>query len=431
MPSILDIYAREILDSRGQPTLEVDVELDGGVVGRAAVPSGASTGAHEAHEMRDGDAARYGGRGVRQAVSHVNGDIASALRGFDVDDQRHIDSTLIGLDGSSDKSRLGANAILGVSLAVAKAAAQACSLPLYRYIGGAGAHVLPVPMMNILNGGVHAANPIDLQEFMVMPVGGQDMAEAIRMGAELFQSLGKILAQSGHSTAVGDEGGFAPPLKNSIEALDFIMKAIKKCGYKPGVDVVIALDVAASEFYRDGRYVLEGKTCDGDGLLSYYDDLVAKFPIVSIEDAMAEDDWQGWSALTRQLGQKIQLVGDDLFVTSPHRLRMGIDKGVANAVLVKMNQIGTISETLEAVDIARSSGYATVMSHRSGETEDTAIADLAVALNCGQIKTGAPSRGERTAKYNQLLRLAEHLDDTALYPGFSAIKAAPVTGRKR
>ncbi len=429
MAAITDIHAREILDSRGYPTIEVDVVLDDGILGRFAVPSGASTGAHEAHELRDHDKGRYHGKGVQKAVTAVNHEIAPALRGFEVDDQSHIDATLRSLDGSANKNRLGANAILGVSLAVAKAAAESVGLPLYRYVGGVDSHILPVPMMNILNGGVHASNAIDLQEFMIMPVGASRMDEAIRMGAELFHHLGMVLSEAGYGTAVGDEGGFAPNLKNSTQALDIIMKSIEKSGYKAGQDIVIALDAASSELYRDGRYILsgEGRDCDAAGLTAYYCDLVSQFPIVSIEDGIAEDDWEGWAFLTQELGERVQLVGDDLFVTNPDRLRKGIDAGLANALLVKVNQIGTLTETLQAVQIASRAGYGTVMSHRSGETEDTVIADLAVATGCGQIKTGAPSRGERVAKYNQLLRIAEHLDESAHYPGFSTLKAQPLS----
>ncbi len=425
MTAISDIHAREILDSRGRPTIEVDVVLTDGVLGRAGVPSGASTGSYEAHESRDGDPGRYHGQGVQKALAAVDREIAPALRGFEVDDQRHIDATLRSLDGSDNKSRLGANAILGVSLAAARAAAESAGLPLYRYVGGVDAHILPVPMMNILNGGVHAANAIDLQEFMIMPVGASGIDEAVRMGSEVFHHLGMLLSEAGHITAVGDEGGFAPNLRNSTEALDMIMKSIEKSGYKAGQDIVLALDAASSELYHDGRYILsgEGRDLDAEGLTAYYRDLAAHFPIVSIEDGIAEDDWEGWAFLTQELGARIQLVGDDLFVTNPDRLRKGIKAGLANALLVKVNQIGTLTETLEAVEIASRAGYGTVMSHRSGETEDVTIADLAVATGCGQIKTGAPSRGERVAKYNQLLRIAEHLDDHADYPGFSALKA--------
>ena len=421
---IVDIRAREILDSRGNPTIEVDVRLDGGALGRAAVPSGASTGAHETLELRDGDSKRYGGKGVLSAVKAVNGEIFDALSGLDARDQVKIDRTMIELDGTPNKARLGGNAILGVSLAAAKAAAAASDLPLYRYVGGAYARTLPVPMMNIVNGGAHADNPIDVQEFMILPVGAATIADAVRVGAEIFQTLRRKLKDAGHNTNVGDEGGFAPNLSSTVEALDFIMKAIEAAHYKPGQDVVLALDAASTEFYRDGQYVMqgEGRTLDAAGMVKFYEGLVAKFPIVSIEDGMAEDDWQGWKALTLALGKKVQLVGDDLFVTNPVRLRQGIEKGVANAILVKVNQIGTLTETLEAVETAHRAGYRAVMSHRSGETEDSTIADLAVATNCGQIKTGSLSRSDRLAKYNQLIRIEEMLGDTAEYAGRSVIK---------
>ncbi|MCC6466980.1 MAG: phosphopyruvate hydratase [Alphaproteobacteria bacterium] len=422
--AIVDIRAREILDSRGNPTVEVDVRLEGGAMGRAAVPSGASTGAHETIELRDGDKKRYGGKGVLSAVKAVTGEIFDALSGLDARDQVKIDRTMIALDGTPNKARLGGNAILGVSLATAKAAAAASGLPLYRYVGGAYARSLPVPMMNIVNGGAHADNPIDVQEFMIMPVGAASVGDAIRMGAEVFQALKKKLKDAGHNTNVGDEGGFAPNLSSTTDALDFIMKAIEGAGYKPGQDVVLALDTASTEFYKDGQYHMEGegKVLDASGMVKFYEGLVGKFPIVSIEDGMAEDDWQGWKALTLAIGKKVQLVGDDLFVTNPARLRQGIDKGVANAILVKVNQIGTLSETLEAVETAHKAGYRAVMSHRSGETEDATIADLAVATNCGQIKTGSLSRSDRTAKYNQLIRIAEDLGPAALYPGRAALK---------
>ena len=419
MSSIIDIAAREILDSRGNPTVEVDVILDTGASGRAAVPSGASTGAHEAVELRDGDKTRYNGKGVLKAVEAVNGEIFQALSGFDADEQRHIDQTLIDLDGTPNKARLGANAILGVSLAVAKAAADDAGLDLYRYVGGAAAHVLPVPMMNIINGGEHADNPIDIQEFMVMPVGADDGVDAIRVGAEVFHALKKQLTEAGHNTNVGDEGGFAPNIDSADSALSFIMKAIESAGYKPGEDVVLALDSASTEFYKDGVYNMagEGKKLDAGGMVKFYEDLTSRYPIVSIEDGMAEDDWDGWKALTDAIGGRVQLVGDDLFVTNPDRLRDGIAKGVANSILVKVNQIGTLTETLEAVEMAHKASYTAVMSHRSGETEDSTIADLAVATNCGQIKTGSLSRSDRLAKYNQLIRIAEGLDQSARYAG--------------
>ena len=423
MTAIADIHAREILDSRGNPTVEVEVTLDSGIVGRAAVPSGASTGAHEAVELRDGGT-RFGGRGVRQAVGAVNGEIFDALSGFDAADQLAIDRTLIKLDGTPNKGRLGANAVLGVSLACAKASAAEIEQPLYRYVGGVFARTLPVPMMNIVNGGVHADNPIDIQEFMVMPVGAPSVTDAIRMGSEIFHALRKKLHDSGHNTNVGDEGGFAPNLPSADAALGFVMQAIEAAGYHPGDDVVLALDPAASEFYRDGKYDLkgEGKVLDPAGMVAYYADLVRRYPIVSIEDGMAEDDWEGWELLTRELGGKVQLVGDDLLVTNPTRLRRAIDSGVANALLVKVNQIGTLSETLEAIEIAMRAGYGAVMSHRSGETEDTMIADLAVATNCGQIKTGSLSRSDRLAKYNQLIRIEEQLGASAFYPGRSVLR---------
>jgi enolase len=418
MTAIADIHAREILDSRGNPTVEVEVTLDDGTVGRAAVPSGASTGAHEAIEKRDGGP-RYGGRGVRQAVEAVNGEIFDALSGFEAADQLLIDRTLTKLDGTSNKARLGANAILGVSLAAAKAAAADLGQPLYRYVGGVFARTLPVPMMNILNGGVHADNPIDIQEFMIMPIGAGSVTEAIRAGSEIFHTLRRKLADAGHNTNVGDEGGFAPNLASADAALGFIMQAIEAAGYHAGDDVVLALDPAASEFYRDGAYHLDGKTLDYQALAAYWSDLVARYPIVSIEDGMAEDDWDGWTLLTRELGRKIQLVGDDVFVTNPQRLREGIARGAANALLVKVNQIGTLSETLDAVEIAQRAAWGTVFSHRSGETEDTTIADLAVATNAGQIKTGSLSRSDRLAKYNQLIRIEEQLGETAVYAGRS------------
>ena len=419
MSAIVEIIAREILDSRGNPTVEVDVILESGAFGRAAVPSGASTGAHEASELRDGDKGRYGGKGVRKAVDAVNGELFSAIGGMDAGDQVKIDRAMIGLDGTPNKKRLGANAILGVSLAVAKAAAVDAGLPLYRYIGGAAAHVLPVPMMNIVNGGAHADNPIDIQEFMVMPVSAPTGADAIRMGAEIFQALKKQLKDAGHNTNVGDEGGFAPNLASADAALAFIMKAIEAAGYKPGSDVVLALDSASTEFFKNGKYVMagEGKTLDAAGMVKFYEDLVKRYPIVSIEDGMAEDDFEGWAALTKALGAKVQLVGDDLFVTNPKRLQDGIDKGLANSILVKVNQIGTLTETLAAVDMAHKAGYTAVLSHRSGETEDSTIADIAVATNCGQIKTGSLSRSDRLSKYNQLIRIEENLGPAAVYGG--------------
>jgi len=424
MTEIVDITGREILDSRGNPTVEVDVTLEDGAFGRAAVPSGASTGAHEAVERRDGDKARYGGKGVRQAVEAVNGEIFDALSGTDAEDQRRLDSMLIELDGTPNKSRLGANAILGVSLAAAKAAAQSAGQPLYKYVGGVSARVLPVPMMNIINGGAHADNPIDIQEFMIMPVGADTFAEGLRMGAEIFHSLKKALHDAGHNTSVGDEGGFAPNIASARDALGFILKAGEAAGYRAGDDFVLALDAASTEFFRDGQYRMtgEGKTLDPAGMVSYLEALVADFPIVSIEDGCAEDDLAGWKELTDRLGAKVQLVGDDIFVTNPARLAMGIEKGLANSILVKVNQIGTLSETLDAVDMAHRAAYTAVMSHRSGETEDSTIADLAVATNCGQIKTGSLSRSDRLAKYNQLLRIEEELGDQAIYAGKGALK---------
>jgi enolase len=420
MTAITDIHAREILDSRGNPTVEVEVMLEDGVMGRAAVPSGASTGAHEAIEKRDGGT-RYGGRGVRQAVETVNGEIFDALSGFDAAEQLALDRVLIELDGTPNKARLGANAILGVSLAAAKAAAGSLDQPLYRYVGGVFARVLPVPMMNILNGGAHADNPIDIQEFMVMPVGAASAADAIRAGSEIFHTLRRKLGEAGHNTNVGDEGGFAPNLASAEAALGFIMQAIEAAGYHAGDDVVLALDPAASEFYRDGAYHLEEKTFDSAALVAYWRDLVDRYPIVSIEDGMAEDDWDGWSLLAGELGSKIQLVGDDIFVTNPKRLRQGIERGAANALLVKVNQIGTLSETLDAVEIAQRAAWGTVFSHRSGETEDATIADLAVATNAGQIKTGSLSRSDRLAKYNQLIRIEEQLGASAVYAGRAAL----------
>jgi len=423
MTAIIDIIGREILDSRGNPTVEVDVILEDGSLGRAAVPSGASTGAHEAVELRDNDKARYLGKGVLGAVDAVNGEVFEAIGGMDAEEQVHIDETLIALDGTANKSRLGANAILGVSLAVAKAAADAVALPLYRYIGGTGARLLPVPMMNIVNGGAHADNPIDIQEFMVMPVGAESFAEAVRMGSEIFHTLKGALQDAGHNTNVGDEGGFAPGLASTDEALQFVMRAIEKAGYAPGEDVFLALDCAASEFYREGKYHLagEGRTLSADDMVSYLADFVARYPIVSVEDGMAEDDWDGWKALTEALGGKCQLVGDDLFVTNTERLNRGIAMGVANSILIKVNQIGSLTETLATVEAAHKAAYSAVMSHRSGETEDAMIADLAVATNCGQIKTGSLARSDRLAKYNQLIRIAEELGSSAHYAGRSIL----------
>jgi enolase len=424
MTGIVDIIGREILDSRGNPTVEVDIYLEDGAEGRAAVPSGASTGAHEANELRDEDKGRYLGKGVLKAVDAVNGEIFDAISGMDAEDQRGIDAALIKLDGTPNKSRLGANAILGVSLAVAKAAAKSNNLPLYRYIGGVNAHILPVPMMNIINGGAHADNPIDIQEFMIMPVAAETCADAIRIGAEIFHTLKKGLKDAGHSTSVGDEGGFAPNLKSAEDALSFIVKSIEKAGYKPGEDVVLALDCAATEYFKKGKYELagEGKSLDSEGNVKYLEGLVSRFPIVSIEDGMSEDDWSGWKLLTERLGNKCQLVGDDLFVTNTKRLADGIAKATANSILVKVNQIGSLSETLDAVSMAQRAGYTAVMSHRSGETEDSTIADLAVATNCGQIKTGSLSRSDRLAKYNQLIRIEEELGDVAAYAGRSILR---------
>ncbi len=424
MSAIVDIHAREIIDSRGNPTVEADVVLQSGAFGRAAVPSGASTGVHEAVELRDGDKKRFGGKGVLKAVENVNDKIYDALAGLDADDQIAIDQAMIDLDGTENKGKLGANAILAVSLAVAKAQAEEAGLPLYRYLGGTMARTLPVPMMNILNGGKHADNPIDIQEFMIMPVSANSVREAIRMGAEIFHTLQKNLKAAGHNTNVGDEGGFAPNLKSAEEALTFIVDAIKAAGFKPGEDVVLAMDAASSEFYENGKYEMkgEGKSYTNAQMVEFYKDLCAKFPIFSIEDGMAEDDWEGWKMLTEALGDKIQLVGDDLFVTNPKRLAMGIEKGVANSILVKVNQIGTLTETMKAVDLAQRNKYTAVLSHRSGETEDATIADLAVATNCGQIKTGSMSRTDRMAKYNQLIRIEEELGDMAVYAGKSILK---------
>ena len=418
MTAIIDIIGREIIDSRGNPTVEVDVWLEDGGFGRAGVPSGASTGAFEAVELRDGGD-RYNGKGVLNAVSAVNQEIFQAISGFDALEQQHIDRTLIALDGTDNKSRLGANAILGVSLAVAKAAADSLGLPLWRYVGGTQAHVMPLPMMNILNGGAHADNPIDIQEFMIQPVSAPSLSEAVRMGAEVFHALRGLLIADGLSTGIGDEGGFAPNIASTQAALDYVMKAIEKAGYKPGTDITLALDSASTEFYEDGIYNLagEGKKLKVDEMVTYYQDLVKAYPIKSIEDGMAEDDWDGWAALTSAIGDDVQLVGDDLFVTNSVRLKKGVDMGVANSILVKVNQIGTLSETLETVEMAHKAGYTAVMSHRSGETEDATIADLAVATNCGQIKTGSLARSDRLAKYNQLIRIEEMLGDTAHYNG--------------
>ena len=424
MTAIVDIQARQILDSRGNPTVEVEVVLEDGSVGRAGVPSGASTGAHEAVELRDGDTSRYGGKGVLKACAAVNNEIFDALSGMDAEDQGDIDAAMIELDGTPNKARLGANAILGVSLAVAKAAADARGISLHKYVGGVSAHILPVPMMNIINGGAHADNPIDFQEFMIMPVGADTLAEAVRWGAEIFHTLKKRLSDAGLSTSVGDEGGFAPNLASPAVALDFIMASIEAAGYRPGDDVMLALDSAATEFFHDGKYVLagEGRTLTADEMVAYYAQLAGKYPILSIEDGMAEDDFAGWKALTDTLGATHQLVGDDLFVTNPSRLRDGIGRGLANSLLVKVNQIGTLTETLQAVEMAHRARYTCVMSHRSGETEDSTIADLAVATNCGQIKTGSLARSDRLAKYNQLIRIEEELGDTARYAGRAILR---------
>ncbi|MGR7997003.1 phosphopyruvate hydratase [Xanthobacter sp. ZOL 2024] len=425
MTAIVDIIGREILDSRGNPTVEVDVVLEDGSIGRAAVPSGASTGAHEAVELRDGDKDRYLGKGVLAAVDAVNGEIYDALGGLEAEDQAHLDATLLALDGTPNKARLGANAILGVSLAVAKASAIANNLPLYRYVGGVNARTLPVPMMNIVNGGAHADNPIDFQEFMILPAGAESFSEGLRWGAEIFHTLKKGLKDAGHNTNVGDEGGFAPNLASAEAALDFVLKAIETAGFKPGEDVYLGLDCASTEFFKDGAYHYEGegKVRDVEAQVKYLADLVAAYPIVSIEDGMAEDDWAGWKLLTDTIGTKCQLVGDDLFVTNVERLSRGIKSGVGNAILVKVNQIGSLTETLDAVEMAHKAAYRAVMSHRSGETEDSTIADLAVATNCGQIKTGSLARADRTSKYNQLLRIEQELGDTARYAGKAALKA--------
>ncbi len=424
MSTIIDIHAREILDSRGNPTVEVDVILEDGTMGRAAVPSGASTGAYEAVEKRDGDKSRYMGKGVLEAVAAVNGEIAEELVGFDATEQVAIDEAMIELDGTENKGRLGANAILGVSLATAKAAADFTTQPLYRYVGGTSARVLPVPMMNIINGGEHADNPIDIQEFMIMPTSAANIREAVRMGSEVFHTLKKELSAAGLATGVGDEGGFAPNIASTREALDFVLKSIEKAGYKPGEEIHLALDCAATEYYKDGKYVLsgEGKTLTSDENAAYLAALVNDYPIISIEDGMSEDDWDGWKALTDMLGDKVQLVGDDLFVTNPERLAQGIENGCANSMLVKVNQIGSLTETLRAVDMAHRARYTNVMSHRSGETEDATIADLAVATNCGQIKTGSLARSDRLAKYNQLIRIEESLGEVAEYAGASILK---------
>ena len=424
MPSIVDLTAREILDSRGNPTVECDVTLESGGFGRAAVPSGASTGAHEAVELRDGDKARYGGKGVLTAIRNIEGEILEAIGGLDATEQVKIDTIMIDLDGTANKARLGANAILAVSLAVAKAAADHLGLPLYRYIGGVHARTLPMPMMNILNGGKHADNPIDIQEFMIMPVSAGTVADAVRMGSEVFSTLKKELHDAGHNTNVGDEGGFAPNLKSAEEALSFIAKAVEKAGYRMGEDIVFALDPASSEFFKDGKYHLEGegKVLDAEGLVRYYEDLCARFPIASIEDGCAEDDWDGWKLMTDRMGGKIQIVGDDIFVTNPERLRLGIERGSANAILIKLNQIGTLTETLETIEIANTAGWRSVISHRSGETEDATIADLVVATNAGQIKTGSLARSDRTSKYNQLIRIEEQLGSAARFAGRTILR---------
>ncbi len=422
MTAIVDVHAREILDSRGNPTVEVDVTLEDGSFGRAAVPSGASTGKHEAVEKRDLDAKRYGGKGVRRACDAVTGEIFDAVQGLDAGDQAILDATMIELDGTPNKSRLGANAILGVSLATARAAADAVGLPLHRYIGGIGANLLPVPMMNIVNGGAHANNRLDIQEFMIMPVGAETFAEALRWGAEIFHTLKRALSDAGHSVAVGDEGGFAPDLGGADDVLGFVLRAVEKAGYRPGEQIMLALDCAASEYYREGAYQYEGAALDAGAMTDKLADLAARYPIASIEDGMDEDDFNGWKLLTDRIGGEVQLVGDDLFVTNPRRLREGIANGLANALLVKVNQIGTLTETMEAIGVAHNAGYTAVMSHRSGETEDSTIADLAVATRCGQIKTGSLARSDRLAKYNQLLRIEEELGETAAYAGRAALK---------
>lgn len=433
MTAILDIHGRQIFDSRGNPTVEVEVILDSGALGRAAVPSGASTGAYEAVELRDGDKTRYLGKGVERAVSFVNNDLADALIGFDAEDQLGLDQYMNELDGTDNKSKFGANAILGISLAAARAMADETGMSLFRYLGGPYAHVLPTPMMNIINGGAHADNPVDIQEFMIMPVGAESFTEAMRCGTEIFHALKKELSAAGHNTNVGDEGGFAPSIKSTDDGLGFIMKSIEAAGYKPGEDVMIALDAASTEFFKDGRYHLEGegKILSSAEMVHYYEDLCRRYPICSIEDGMAEDDWDGWAALTESLGDKVQMVGDDLFVTNPKRLEQGIDQKAANAILVKVNQIGTLSETLEAIEMAKRASFGIVMSHRSGETEDSTIADLAVATNAGQIKTGSLSRSDRMAKYNQLLRIEEELGDTAVYSGASFMRETPQKAGKK
>ncbi len=424
LPTIVDLTARQVLDSRGNPTVECDVTLESGGFGRAAVPSGASTGAHEAVELRDGDKSRYGGKGVLTAIRNIEGEILEAIGGMDATDQVQIDNIMIDLDGTPNKARLGANATLAVSLAVAKAAADHLGLPLYKYVGGVYARTLPVPMMNILNGGKHADNPIDIQEFMIQPISAPTIADAVRMGSEIFSTLKKELHDAGHNTNVGDEGGFAPNLNSADEALSFIAKAVEKAGYRMGEDITFALDPASTEFFKDGKYHLEGegKILDSEGIVRYYEDLCARYPIVSIEDGCAEDDWDTWKLLNDRIGGKVQLVGDDLFVTNPERLRLGIERGSANAILIKVNQIGTLSETLEAVELAHRAGWNAVMSHRSGETEDATIADLAVATNCGQIKTGSLARSDRTAKYNQLIRIEAELGRAARYAGRTILR---------
>ena len=425
MSTIIDIHAREILDSRGNPTIEVDVTLEDGTLGRASVPSGASTGAHEAVEKRDSDKKRYNGKGVLNAVAAVNGELADALVGYDVSEQASIDASMIEIDGTPNKSRLGANAILGVSLACAKAAADFCNLSLYRYVGGPTAKTLPVPMMNIINGGEHADNPIDIQEFMIMPLAAKNIKDAVRIGSEIFYTLKNELKEANLSTGIGDEGGFAPNIKSTREAIDFILQSVDKAGYSAGNDIFLALDCASTEYYYKNKYVFkgEGRECSSSENIAYLEGLVKDYPIISIEDGMAEDDWEGWVALTETLGDKVQLVGDDLFVTNPLRLKMGIDKKAANSMLVKVNQIGTLSETLSAVEMAHRANFTNIMSHRSGETEDATIADLAVATNCGQIKTGSLARSDRLAKYNQLIRIEEELGDTAVYAGHSILKS--------
>lgn len=433
MTAIIDIHAREILDSRGNPTVEVDVTLETGAKGRAAVPSGASTGAYEAVELRDGDKDRYLGKGVTQAVEFVNTEIYEALIGVDAEEQLYVDQQMIELDGTDNKARIGANGILGVSLAVAKAMADELNMPLYRYIGGSFAHTLPTPMMNIINGGAHADNPVDIQEFMIMPIAAEDFSEGLRAGAEIFHALKKQLSDAGHNTNVGDEGGFAPAVKSSQEALDFIMKSIEAAGYKVGEEIAIALDAASTEFYKDGKYHLEGegKVLSSDEMIRYYEQLCSQYPIVSIEDGLGEDDWAGWTNLTSVLGDRVQLVGDDLYVTNPKRLQDGIDAKAGNAILVKVNQIGTLSETLKAIEVAKKAGFGIVLSHRSGETEDSTIADLAVATNAGQIKTGSLSRSDRTAKYNQLLRIEEELGPQAAYEGAGFLRSPVSSGQKK